>query len=66
MSDETKVKLDNFGEVSIDQLVELVRVAETAERYEDMCKFMKQLVLVRTEAKKRFRCRRKKFIKCCI
>jgi tetratricopeptide (TPR) repeat protein len=48
MSD--KVTLENFGEVTTEQLVELVRVAETAERYDDMCKFMKQLVLVRTKS----------------
>ncbi|ETO05653.1 14-3-3 protein eta [Reticulomyxa filosa] len=30
------------------QLVELVRVAETAERYEDMCKFVKALVETKT------------------
>jgi len=30
--------------LDIKKLVELVRVAETAERYEDMCKFVKQLV----------------------
>jgi tetratricopeptide (TPR) repeat protein len=44
-----KISLENFGEVTTEQLVELVRVAETAERYDDMCKFMKQLVLVRTK-----------------
>ena len=43
-----KVKLEDFGEVTTDQLVELIRVAETAERYEDMCKFVKQLVVTRT------------------
>jgi len=30
--------------LEIKKLVELVRVAETAERYEDMCKFVKKLV----------------------
>jgi hypothetical protein len=45
-----KINLEHFGEVTIEQLVELVRVAETAERYDDMCKFMKQLVLVRTKS----------------
>jgi hypothetical protein len=30
--------------LEITKLVELVRVAETAERYEDMCKFVKKLV----------------------
>eukprot|EP01083_Nonionella_stella_P221133 790393_1 len=31
-------------DLDIKKLVELVRVAETAERYEDMCKFVKLLV----------------------
>jgi len=31
-------------DLDITKLVELIRVAETAERYEDMCKFVKQLV----------------------
>jgi len=31
-------------DLEVKKLVELVRVAETAERYEDMCKFVKQLV----------------------
>jgi hypothetical protein len=31
-------------DLDIKKLVELVRVAETAERYEDMCKFVKKLV----------------------
>jgi 14-3-3 protein epsilon len=44
--------LENFGEVTSDQLVELIRVAETAERYEDMCKFVKQLVITRTSGGK--------------
>eukprot|EP00486_Rosalina_sp_Unknown_P003810 CAMPEP_0201563600 /NCGR_PEP_ID=MMETSP0190_2-20130828/656_1 /ASSEMBLY_ACC=CAM_ASM_000263 /TAXON_ID=37353 /ORGANISM="Rosalina sp." /LENGTH=130 /DNA_ID=CAMNT_0047978575 /DNA_START=137 /DNA_END=526 /DNA_ORIENTATION=- len=30
--------------LEIKKLVELVRVSETAERYEDMCKFVKKLV----------------------
>jgi hypothetical protein len=33
-----------FGDLAEDKLVELVRVAETAERYEDMCKFVRKLV----------------------
>jgi 14-3-3 protein epsilon len=43
-----KIKLDKFDEITTDQLVELIRVAETAERYEDMCKFVHQLVITRT------------------
>jgi hypothetical protein len=35
--------------LDIKKLVELVRVAETAERYEDMCKFVKKLVLLKSE-----------------
>ena len=38
-----------YSEVTIDNLVELIRIAETAERYEDMCKFVKELVLTRTK-----------------
>jgi len=45
---DSKITLENFGEVTIEQLVELIRVAETAERYEDMCKFVRQLVIART------------------
>jgi len=37
-----------FGDLSEDKLVELVRVAETAERYEDMCKFVRKLVEVKS------------------
>jgi len=37
-----------FGDLAEDKLVELVRVAETAERYEDMCKFVKKLVEVKS------------------
>lgn len=37
--------LDELAQdLEIKKLVELVRVAETAERYEDMCKFVKKLV----------------------
>lgn len=35
--------------LDIKKLVELVRVAETAERYEDMCKFVKKLVELKSE-----------------
>jgi 14-3-3 protein epsilon len=35
---------DLVKDLEVKKLVELVRVAETAERYEDMCKFVKQLV----------------------
>eukprot|EP01084_Bolivina_argentea_P264974 449019_1 len=35
--------------LDIKKLVELVRVAETAERYEDMCKFVKKLVQLKSE-----------------
>jgi len=38
------ISLDSFGTLDETRLVELVRVAETAERYEDMCKFVKKLV----------------------
>jgi 14-3-3 protein beta/theta/zeta len=36
-------------DLDIKKLVELVRVAETAERYEDMCKFVKKLVELKSE-----------------
>merc|ERR1719273_1809093 len=35
--------------LDVKQLVELVRVSETAERYEDMCKFVKKLVEMKSE-----------------
>jgi hypothetical protein len=45
---ETAGKAGSLDELAngleIKKLVELVRVAETAERYEDMCKFVKKLV----------------------
>jgi tetratricopeptide (TPR) repeat protein len=44
----TGVDLAVFGALDAPQLVELVRVAETAERYEDMCKFVKALVQNKT------------------
>eukprot|EP00484_Ammonia_sp_Unknown_P000436 CAMPEP_0197022438 /NCGR_PEP_ID=MMETSP1384-20130603/3323_1 /TAXON_ID=29189 /ORGANISM="Ammonia sp." /LENGTH=214 /DNA_ID=CAMNT_0042450483 /DNA_START=67 /DNA_END=707 /DNA_ORIENTATION=- len=45
-SDKQAMKsLDKLADgLDIKKLVELVRVAETAERYEDMCKFVKKLV----------------------
>ena len=36
-------------DLEIKKLVELVRVAETAERYEDMCKFVYKLVTLKSE-----------------
>jgi len=42
------IDLAVFGTLDAPQLVELVRVAETAERYEDMCKFVKALVQNKT------------------
>jgi len=39
------MSLDSLiGDLELAKLVELVRVAETAERYEDMCKFVQKLV----------------------
>eukprot|EP01084_Bolivina_argentea_P031626 58535_1 len=35
--------------LDIKKLVELIRVAETAERYEDMCRFVKKLVELKSE-----------------
>eukprot|EP01083_Nonionella_stella_P150229 478225_1 len=42
--------LDDLAKgLDIKKLVELVRVAETAERYEDMCKFVKTLVELKSD-----------------
>jgi len=38
--------------LSVSQLVELVRVAETAERYEDMCLFVRKLAMMKCESGK--------------
>jgi len=49
-SDSNKSALNGLiKDLDIKKLVELVRVAETAERYEDMCKFVKQLVEMKSE-----------------
>jgi 14-3-3 protein epsilon len=37
--------------LQLKKLVELIRVAETAERYEDMCKFVKKLVELKSSKK---------------
>jgi len=37
------------ADLDIKKLVELVRVAETAERYEDMCKFVEKVVKMKSE-----------------
>jgi len=46
------VEVDGMGSVTVAQLVDLVRVAETSERYEDMCKFVKLLVETKAAASK--------------
>jgi len=38
-----------IADLDIKKLVELVRVAETAERYEDMCKFVEKLVKMKSK-----------------
>merc|ERR1711928_48508 len=38
-----------IADLEIKKLVELVRVAETAERYEDMCKFVEKLVKMKSK-----------------
>jgi len=38
-----------ISDLDIKKLVELVRVAETAERYEDMCRFVEKLVKMKSE-----------------
>jgi len=49
MSTPSGISVDSaFGDLAEDKLVELVRVAETAERYEDMCKFVRKLVEVKS------------------
>lgn len=54
----TNFSLTEFAEataskqLSREQLVYMARLAETAERYDDMCEFMKQLVLQKVPAKK--------------
>ena len=40
------VQVDQFGELNKDQLIFLAKTAESAERYEDMTKFMNKLVLL--------------------
>jgi 14-3-3 protein epsilon len=40
------VKLDHYGDLNREQLLFLARSAESAERYEDMTKFMNKLVLL--------------------
>jgi len=47
----TTVSVEGFGEVTVANLVELVRIAETAERYEDMCRFVKKLVETKSSQK---------------
>jgi len=40
-----RTNLNEFGkDLGVEKLLELVRVAETAERYDDMCQFVKALV----------------------
>jgi len=39
---------DLIADLELKKLVELVRVAETAERYEDMCKFVQKLVTMKS------------------
>jgi len=44
------MSLDSLvADLDVKKLVELVRVAETAERYEDMCKFVEKLVKMKSE-----------------
>jgi len=41
--------MDLAKDLSAEKLVELIRVAETSERYEDMCKFVRRLVEMKSE-----------------
>ena len=53
MADENQsVEVPELGSVTVAQLVDLIRVAETSERYEDMCKFVKLLVETKAGASK--------------
>merc|ERR1712217_153544 len=47
MADNTIPSL--IADLDIKKLVEIIRVAETAERYEDMCKFVEKLVKMKSE-----------------
>jgi len=49
MSTSTQIIDDLVNGLDIKKLLELARVAETAERYEDMCKFVKKLVELKSE-----------------
>jgi len=40
----TSINVDPFGNLSREQILSLARIAESAERYEDMTKFMRNLV----------------------
>mmetsp|Transcript_55200 Transcript_55200/g.87664 ORF Transcript_55200/g.87664 Transcript_55200/m.87664 type:complete len:254 (-) Transcript_55200:71-832(-) len=44
--------LATFSEANFDALLELVRIAETAERYEDMCDLVSRMVQIRFDTKK--------------
>jgi len=48
---------DKFGaNLDVDKLLALARIAETAERYEDMCEFTSRLVVHRCNKKRRIKC----------
>jgi len=43
------MSLDSLiADLDVKKLVELIRVSETAERYEDMCKFVEKLVKMKS------------------
>jgi len=45
----TTVAVEPYGSLSREQLLSLARIAESAERYEDMTKFMRNLVMLCTQ-----------------
>ncbi len=45
--------LGSFGDANEEKLLTLSRIAETAERYDDMCEFTSELVKKRSAANKK-------------
>jgi len=50
MADGTSGVLTTFGDLDVSGLLNLARVTETAERFEDMCEIMGKLVMKKKEA----------------
>jgi tetratricopeptide (TPR) repeat protein len=45
------INISGFGDLTPEKLTELIRISETSERYEDMCRFMSSLVKFKTGKK---------------